>query len=314
MLNLYCVGDNNVDIYRDKGLVYPGGCTLNAAAYASMLGHRVSYVSSVGSDELGKLQLGALEKLGVDVSGAHVVDERTAWCCISIRDGNRYFGPGDSGAKEARPITVQDVARGQTGEYDLLYTCTDACYAPGAFEQFGLSDVPAFCDFSSYWTEKELMHGCGIFSYVGMSCEDLSMAQVKELLRKCCQAGCKLAIGTMGLNGSCVYNGREFFWQEAYALNAVDTLGAGDSFLTMFITSYQDGLKQLSICRGISDGQERTEECFAACEAALIRKSMCFAALFAAKTCQSNGAFGGAIPFRTEMIEDTCPDWANRKE
>ena len=302
MLKLYCVGDNNVDINLNDGIVYAGGCTLNAAAYAAMLGHEVTYVSSVGNDRLGRLQLDSLRELGVDVSRAHVTDAQTAWSVVRLLDGDRHFGPSDAGAKQAVPVSVQDVAGGQTGEFDLLYTSTDSCYAPGAFQQFGLSDTPAFCDFSSYWTQDSLLEGARHFTFVGFSCENRPFPEVKSLLRQCCAAGSKLAIGTMGLNGSCAYNGRSFFWQEAYALHAVDSLGAGDSFLTMFVTSYLDGCKQLALCRSIADGLDRTSECLDACEAALIQKSMRFAASFAARTCQGHGAFGRGIPFPKNLI------------
>lgn len=308
MLRILCVGDNNVDIYLDDMIVFPGGCALNAAAFAAQLGHKVSYISTVGNDILGELQLGSLKSLGVDVSRAHIIEEQTAWCHITLKDGNRHFSAGDSGAKAKLPLTPQDVAVGQSGEYDLLYTSTDACFGPGAFEQFGKSDTPAFCDFSSYWTRESLLSGCKNFTYVGMSCEDMPMNRVKALLRDCCNEGVKLAIGTMGMNGSYVYNGQEFFYQEAYDLHAVDTLGAGDSFLIMFMTSYLDGIKQLMPCMTIGDGLDSNESCVAKCEAALIRKSMCFASLFAAKTCLSHGAFGHEIPFDFSMISRSKAD------
>ena len=309
MLKIYCVGDNNVDIYLEQGIVFPGGCALNVAAYAASLGHAVTYVSTVGNDRLGKLQLESLADLGVDVSKAHVIDEQTAWAYIILRDGDRTFGNHCSGAKAKLPVSIEDVAAGQNGEYDFLYTSTDSFYAPGAFEQFGKSDTPAFCDFSSRWTRESLKVGCGIFPYVAMSCPNMSLLEVKSLLKKCVEDGAKMAIGTMDMNGSYVYNGRKFYYQEAYATSVVDTLGAGDSFLAMFATSYFGGLKELNSCAKMLREFDGMTQNIQDCEDNLIRKSMSFAALFAAKTCQYHGAFGHEIPFDTSMVARSDCDY-----
>ena len=87
MVKLYCVGDNNVDIYQSLGKVFPGGCCLNVAIYARMLGHEAAFVSAVGSDRLGQLQLDTLRLYGVDTSGVHITDGHTAWCKI-LHQGN----------------------------------------------------------------------------------------------------------------------------------------------------------------------------------------------------------------------------------
>lgn len=302
MLKIYCAGDNNVDIYLKQKRVYPGGCALNVAAYTAMLGHQVAYVSSVGNDRLGELQLESLKAYGVDVSGVHVIDEQTAWCYIILNGNDRVFGNYYRGAKKKLPLSVEDVQKGQDGNYDLLYTSTDAVFGPGAFEQFGKSSVPAFCDFSSGWTRESLKEGCAIFSYIAISCPDMEKEDVKDILKECVDHGAKMAIGTMGMDGSYVYNGRRFYYQEAFPVAAIDTLGAGDSFLSMYISNYLDGLKQLNDMTATLINQKDISNYFNICEDALISKSMSFAALFASKTCQNHGAFGHDIPFSYYMV------------
>jgi fructoselysine 6-kinase len=245
----------------------------------------------------------------VDISKAHVIDVQTAWTYILLNNGDRVFGNNCSGAKEALPVSIEDVALGQNGDYDFLYTSTDAFFAPGAFEQFAKSDTPAFCDFSSNWTQKSLKAGCEIFSHVAISCSDMSLIEVKSLLKKCVEDGAKLAIGTMGMNGSYVYNGRKFYYQEAHDSKVVDTLGAGDSFLAMFATSYFDGLKELDSCTKLLRGFDGMILNIQECEDSLIRKSMSFAALYAAKTCQNHGAFGHEIPFDYSMVARSDCDY-----
>lgn len=311
MLRIYCAGDNNVDIYLKQKRVFPGGCALNAAAYMAMLGHQVAYVSSVGNDRLGQLQLDSLRAYGVDVSRVHIIDEQTAWCYIILNGNDRVFGNYFRGAKKKLPLSVEDVKKGQDGDYDLLYTSTDAIYGPGAFEQFGKSTIPAFCDFSSNWTRESLKEGAAIFDFVALSCPDMGRAAVEEILRECVDQGAKMAIGTMGMDGSLVFNGREMYFQEAFPVEAVDTLGAGDSYLSMFISSYLDGMRQLELMKTALSAQEKTKEYFEICEDRLISQSMAFAALFASKTCQNHGAFGHDIEFSYDLVSRSACNYTS---
>lgn len=307
MVRVYCVGDNNVDIYLHTGTVYPGGSCVNVAAAVSQCGHKAAFVSTVGNDRLGDLQADSLRAVGVDVSHLHRIDAQTPWCFITVKDGERIFGRNCVQARRELPISVEDVRRGQNGEWDLLYTCSDAFYAPGAIEQFGRSDYPAVCDFTTRWTEESLREGCRHFSHPYLSCEQLTEAQVQQLLGRCVDEwGAKLAVGTMGMRGSMVYNGRKFYRQKAYPVQTVDTLGAGDSFLATFTVCYFDGLKLLRSWQTGEQGIRADSEGFLACEDRLIEKSLAFAALRAARTCQDYGGFGHGITFEKEMIDETA--------
>ncbi len=302
MINLYCVGDNNVDIYLHTGTVYPGGCCLNVAAVAAMNGHKAAFVSAVGKDRLGDLQADSLAALGVDVSHLHRIDAQTAWCFITVKDGDRIFGEHDPGAKAELPISAEDIKLGQNGEYDVIYTSLDARYAPGAIEQFGESDIPSICDFTTRWTEELLEDYCRYFDYAYISFEDLEEDKVKKILMDCVDKfGVKLALGTMGMRGSMVYNGRRFYRQGSYKVKTADSLGAGDSFLSTFTVSYFDGLKMLDNWMREPAMQDAIDG-YNECVDGLIEQSLRLAALRAARTCQNLGGIGFGIPFENWMI------------
>jgi sugar/nucleoside kinase (ribokinase family) len=80
--------------------------------------------------------------------------------------------------------------------------------------------------------------------------------------------GSRLSVATMGAEGALLYDGKSFYKQKPKLIDAVDTLGAGDSFLTAFLLHYlqneQDGLEV----------------------------SLAKAAEFAASSCLVEGAFG----------------------
>ena len=78
----------------------------------------------------------------------------------------------------------------------------------------------------------------------------------------------------MGTRGAIVFDGEDFFFQKAESTDAIDTMGAGDSFLTAFSTEY------LSMCREGANHQ------------IAIKKSLQKAAAFAREVCMQEGAFG----------------------
>ena len=80
--------------------------------------------------------------------------------------------------------------------------------------------------------------------------------------------------------GCIMYDGEQFYTQPATLIdNVVDTMGAGDSFLTSFMDCYIDQLKR---------GTDRQEA---------IRTSLKEASKFAAHVCTLNGAFGYGKPY-----------------
>lgn len=289
MVKLYCVGDNNVDIYQSMGKVFPGGCCLNMAIYARMLGHEAAFVSAVGNDRLGQLQLDTLRLYGVNINGVHIIDGHTAWCKILHQGNDRIFSELNNGAKELCPVSEEDVRKGQDGSYDLLYTCLEAFYEEGALYCFGNSPIPSFCDLSTFWERESLKEYCKIFDYVALSGQNKKEPEMRLILQECIYHGAQMAIGTLGLDGSLVQTEKACYKTEACRVEAVDTLGAGDSWLSAFITSYLDGKKQAQEDSG---------------EESLIQNSMSLASSFAASTCMHYGGVGHGIDFEETMIQE----------
>lgn len=78
-------------------------------------------------------------------------------------------------------------------------------------------------------------------------------------------------MATMGKRGSLAFDGKKYYRQIPKTVDAIDTLGAGDSFTTAFLLALLDGGK-------IETAMEKGAE-------------------FAAKTCMVRGAFGYGVPF-----------------
>lgn len=85
----------------------------------------------------------------------------------------------------------------------------------------------------------------------------------------------EIASLTRGSKGCIMYDGQQFYMQPATIIeHVVDTMGAGDSFLTAFLDCFVDQIKK---------GAEKPDA---------IRFSLGEASKFAAHVCTLNGAFG----------------------
>ena len=118
--------------------------------------------------------------------------------------------------------------------------------------------------------------------YAFLSCGSVQEEEAKEICRMIYKAGCPMVIATRGSYGSILYNGKNFYKQEPKLVEAVDTLGAGDSFATAFLLSYVENLEKNA---ENPDMVKESEEIF-------IKEAMAAGAEFAAKTCMVQGAFG----------------------
>jgi hypothetical protein len=73
MVKIAAVGDNVVDCYVSRGLMYPGGNCLNVSVFASRFGASSAYIGAIGADPAGRLIATALNEEGIDTSRLRVV-------------------------------------------------------------------------------------------------------------------------------------------------------------------------------------------------------------------------------------------------
>ena len=107
-----------------------------------------------------------------------------------------------------------------------------------------------------------------------MSGSGRSGEEIDQRLKELVAAGARLALITKGREGAFLYDGQQVYHQEIVPVDVVDTLGAGDAFITMFILNYL-----------ISDD---------------IPYSLKMAAAAASVACTYHGAFGHGTPIRHE--------------
>lgn len=275
------VGDNVVDKYLHKRVMYPGGNALNFSVYAKQIGHDTAYLGVFGNDLAAKHIIETLESLQVDNSISRLYEGENGYAKVDLVEGDRVFvGGNEGGVQLTHPInlSLQDLEYLKT--FQLAHS---SIYSNMETELHKIKEagVKLSFDFSSDFTESLLESVCKHVDYSLLSCGHLEVEATQELLKGVHSYGSKLAIGTMGSRGALVYDGRTFFHQEPHLVKPVDTLGAGDSFFTAFILHYLEGILQ-----------DPTLEF----DPSHMKKSLDEGARFAAKTCLVDGAFGFGIP------------------
>ncbi len=156
-----------------------------------------------------------------------------------LKDGDRVFGAGPRESCQhlfALRIVPEDVEL--IRQFDVCHT---SCYSNIEYE---LPALAAACkvsfDFSDKRDPEYLKRVCPHLTYAFFSGADLTLADCRALLEQACGLGTKIAGVTRGKEGALFYDGSAFCSQGIKPANAVDTMGAGDSFIAGFLTRYED--------------------------------------------------------------------------
>lgn len=227
MVRIAAIGDTNVDCYLSSGLMYPGGNCLNVSMYARRFGVASAFIGAVGNDHAGEFTRVSLVSAGVDTMQLRTVDGSTAFCLIDHIDGDRVFRASDLGVSRFRPtpedinyLTSFDSAHvGQTSGLDE--------FVPSIARKTNLSyDFSTKCDRSHY---RQIAGNCLLATF---SVADLPSAQQQELQKDVLDAGAKWILMTRGQDGAVLANRETEYCVSAVSTSVVDTLGAGDTFIT----------------------------------------------------------------------------------
>lgn len=275
-------GDNVVDRYLERGLMYPGGNALNFAVFARMLGAGSAYLGVFGDDAAAGHIRAVLAGLDVSTARCHTEHGENGYADVSLVDGNRNFVFSNKGgvARTERFLPAADDLA-YLSAFDLVHTsCTSHLD-----DQLAVIRGAAAClsyDFSWRWQIDGLMETvCPHLDLAAFSCGDAGPEKAQELIGRAGALGVGLVIATLGGDGALAWNGRDMVRVAARPVEVVDTLGAGDAFLTASL---------LALLRA---GWTRGQPVSANTLEAVLEEG----AAFAARICQLDGAFGHGAAF-----------------
>lgn len=259
------VGDNVVDRYVEHGLMFPGGNALNVAVFARRAGARAAYLGITGSDLPGRIVREALAAEAVETTRLRVHDSFNAFSQIGIdAEGNRYFiGSTPPPYRLVLDRGDFDYLSGfdviHTGDYGQLEEQLPAVAACGMLSfDFGSKPLP--------YAERLLP----FVNVATFSAPGLTEAAAVDQIRWAQSRGPDSIIVTRGARGSIVARGEAIHVEPALAVSVEDSLGAGDAYVAVALTS-------------LLGGADLAESAFRAARAA-------------ADVCTHMGAFGHGAP------------------
>lgn len=275
MIKVLGLGDNVVDKYEHIKTMYPGGNALNFAVFAKKIGIESAFLGAFGSDSAGKHVVNSIKDLEVDISHCKFYEGENGCARVTLKDGDRVFlGSNRCGVLRTCGLNLTEEDYEYMKNFDLIHS---GLYGFSEMELKKIKELGALVsyDFSEDYTEEKLNELLPILDYAFFSCSNLKIDDMLNLMLRAVNSGCKMALCTRGSEGAYLFDGIRFYRQEPNLVKAVDTMAAGDSFITCFIVNYLNKTKE-------ENPDEETA----------IKESLEAAAEFSSKQCLIDGSFG----------------------
>ena len=235
MLRVIGVGDNVVDKYFHLKKMFPGGNALNFSVYARQAGATAAYIGIFGTDEAAKHIISVLNEIGVDISHCKQFEGENGFAGVNLVDGDRVFVGGNKGGIASKvDLVLSESDLEYISSFDIVHS---SCYSfiEKELPKLKATGVPVSYDFSNRTEDEYLRLVCPYVDYSFMSCSHLPVEETKKKLELALELGNRLSLATRGAEGAILFDGRDYMTYVPEKVKAVDTLGAGDSFITGFL-------------------------------------------------------------------------------
>lgn len=284
------LGDNVFDVYENQGVAYPGGNAVNVAVNAARLGAQAAYLGGIATDAAGDQLAAVLAAEGVSTALCPRPAGTTTKCCIEdVIDGERHWKRNDLGASWVGPLVLTDKQVLYLATADAVFT---SCNAKMPGEMTKLTGIPAavvfdFGEKEKYRTPTYLAQvlpaiDLAQFSMSGVSQEEAAAAVAQMGLACPILVTRGSAAPLMWLEGA---DGPVVAGAPSVGGPAVDTMGAGDAFVTALVLDLLE--------HGWRAGAPVAE--------ATAHHALAVAARHAQQACREHGGFGH--PFEVNVGE-----------
>ena len=230
----------------------PGGKGANQAVAAARLGAEVRMTGCVGGDDFGRRLLAALREAGVAAEGVRIVDVPTGLAMISVDQAGENIITVAPGANHE--VGAADVATAVGTPYDALVISAEVpvpairaalTRAHGTLCVLNLAPVPGtpeqaaaiVADGVEWLVVNEVEAG----AVLGRPVEGLKDAA--QAAAELVTTGARYAVVTAGAHGAALAGpDGDPLTIEAFDVDAVDTVGAGDTFVGALAVTLAGGV------------------------------------------------------------------------
>ncbi|MDE3831423.1 PfkB family carbohydrate kinase [Sinorhizobium meliloti] len=271
-VRILAFGDNVVDCYRGQNLMYPGGNCVNHAVFARRAGAETAYAGAVCDDDAGRLIRNALLGEGVDFTSLRIEPGQTAYCVIETRDGDRVFVGANLGVSIIAPSPA-DLAR--LPDFDAVHTGRSS-HVDAWLPRFAEATRVSY-DLATVHDAERIARVAPHCFLIAFSAGGTSREEALALAQSARAAGARWSLVTRGIEGALLAGKAGVFEAPAQPVDAVDTLGAGDTHIANVLVGLLDNRHPETILREAADA--------------------------AARTCLTRGAFGYAATMNVDLSQ-----------
>lgn len=236
------VGDNVLDCYIKESLCYPGGNALNIAAYNSLFfGGESGFVGIFGNDRFANHLRSTLSRIGVDHSRSRVVEGANGMAFVEVaEDKDRHFvGSNRGGVQAELNLRISPVDIEYLASFDVVHTSVYSAI------ESSLGDIAIGAkvsyDFSTDRSESTIDTIADFVDVAFFSGEGLSDSNVVALGEYAIDHGIDRAVITLGTRGAIAFEPNGSTRIGINETDVIDTLGAGDGFITGFTVARANG-------------------------------------------------------------------------
>ncbi|WP_337181591.1 PfkB family carbohydrate kinase [Shinella sp.] len=265
-------GDNVVDCYRDRNLMFPGGNCVNHAVFARRAGAETAYAGAVCDDDAGRLIRAALAEEGVDVSSLRIEPGQTAYCVIETQDGDRVFVGANLGPSIIAPSPA-DLSR--LSQFDAVHTGRSS-HVDAWLPRFAAATKVSY-DLATVHDPERIAKVAPYSFLIAFSAGGMSRREALSLAQRARTAGARWSLVTRGTDGALLAGETGVFEAPAKTVEAIDTLGAGDTYIANVLVGLLDDRPPGAILENAAEA--------------------------AARTCLMRGAFGHQAPMSVDLSD-----------
>ncbi|SUG40776.1 Fructoselysine kinase [Salmonella enterica subsp. arizonae] len=202
-------------------------------------------MGAFGNDDAARHVQDVLRQLQIDISHCRHYTGENGYACIRLTHGDRQFvASNKNGVLREHPFSLSDVDLRYISQFTLVHSSING-HLESELEKIKQQPVLLSFDFSGRGTDEYFEKVCPWVDYGFISCSGLSPDEIKIKLNKLYRYGCRHIIATCGHEKVYYFSGADYLeWQPVY-IEPIDTLGAGDAFLTGFLLSIlQSGMAE----------------------------------------------------------------------
>lgn len=238
MKKIITLGNSVIDNYENLTKSFPGGNALNVAAQSKIFGaEKSSLISLIGDDVKGEKIEKRLKSLQVDISNLRKSQGKTSIVTIELDEhGDRQFLYWDKGVQDSLAVRISDKDVKHIENHDLMHTNSSDMFL--AYIEKRNEKIDLSFDFSIEKDKELLKKLCPHLTFAFLSANELSIKESEALINEVHEYGAKYVIVTRGGEDALFSDKYKVYRKKIEHIKAVDTLGAGDTFISAFLSHF----------------------------------------------------------------------------